>query len=150
MQNLFDNFAIPAITATIGFFWFLAYKHFQTFRKIGSFFAFMAVIGLVGSGGYMLAWSRYDLEIGSWSGFWSDRMTIDEYNKLEKPLKDTINTIGRDVIPLAVASAALLLILAFFSIVGGMIHLEKAEETKKPKYKKENKDTESESREHGN
>ncbi len=125
MKIIFDNFLIPAVSAIVGMFWLLAYKHPKTFRAIAAPVIFIAIMILVGSFGYIIAWSTYDMRMGSWADFWDPYDDVDEIQSIQSSVSAEVSKIGKLAVPVAVISGSTLTLMIFLLYVSRLIHLEK-------------------------
>ena len=143
MLQLLDTLKIPGITALVGFFWFLAYKHPRTYRVIAAPIVGISVIGLIGSISWLLAWETYSMETESFADIWNEFDKVERISEVQEAVNSKVNSIGRYGIPIAVGFGCCLTLLVFFSFVSKLIAFEKNNESQS---EEENNNTESKSR----
>lgn len=131
MKITIDSLLIPGITAAVGFVWLLAYKHPKTYRALAVPVILMAMMGLLVSVGYLLAWDVYGMQLASYNDIWEPFSGVEKISEIQKAVEGRVGQIGKEAITPAVICLAVAVLMTFFSWISHSIHQERQSENSK-------------------
>ena len=141
MDDIITKLVVGLVTAVVGFFWLLAYKHPRTFKAISAPFAFLSLMAvfLALPFGFAAVQISYDINIAMLERTIQLPVERDYRDKLRSELAEVITPYQRNAFYVAGGGGLGLAFLAFFSWVSRALQKERDETAKSEADAKEKK-----------